>query len=119
MLRNDAHGSEEAKNHAVRFVAVTDSRKRKIRGSMERGDRYYAQMRMEVEGGQTKPKRIALKAATLDQAQGGTGKGSHREPGLVNWHYRAAGQALPSSRTNISRASLTTRKAPARGAPSV
>ena len=58
-----------ARNHAVRFVVVTDSRKRKIRGLWKRGDRYYAQLRMEVEGGQTKPKRIALNAATLDQAK--------------------------------------------------
>ena len=61
MRRNDAVTEEEgAKNHAVRFVAVTDSRKRKIRGLWRRGDRYYAQMRMEVDGGQSKPKRIAL-----------------------------------------------------------
>ena len=60
---------EVARDHAVRFVAVTDSRKRKIRGLWKHGDRYYAQMRMEVEGGQTKPKRIALSATTLDQAR--------------------------------------------------
>ena len=48
---------------------MTDSGKRKIRGLWRRGDRYYAQMRMEVEGGHTKPKRIALSATTLDQAR--------------------------------------------------
>ena len=70
MRRNDTDTSVEvARDHAVRFVAVTDSRKRKIRGLWRRGDRYYAQMRMEVEGGQTKPKRIALSATTLDQAR--------------------------------------------------
>jgi integrase len=58
-----------ASDHAVRFVAVFDSRKRKIRGLWKRGDRYYGQMRMEVDGGQTKPKRIALNAITLDQAR--------------------------------------------------
>ena len=70
MRRNDTDTRvERARDHAVRFVAVTDSRKRKIRGLWKRGDRYYAQMRMEVEGGQTKPKRIALNATTLDQAR--------------------------------------------------
>ena len=48
---------------------VTDSRKRKIRGLWRRGNRYYAQMRMEVEAGRTEPKRIALSATTLDQAR--------------------------------------------------
>jgi integrase len=70
MRRNNADRSVEgAKNHAVRFVVVTDSRKRKIRGLWKRGNRYYAQLRMEVAGGQTKPKRIALKATSLDQAR--------------------------------------------------
>ena len=56
-------------NAVSRFVAVFDSRKRKIRGLWQRGERYYAQMRMEVEGGQTKPKRLPLTAKTLDQAR--------------------------------------------------
>ena len=82
LRRNDAvTEEEEAKNHAVRFVAVTDSRKRKIRGLWKRGDRYCAQMRMEVEGGQSKPKRIALNAATLDQARAELEKVLTEKPG--------------------------------------
>jgi integrase len=48
---------------------VFDSRKRKIRGLWRRGDRYYAQLRMDIGNGQSKPKRIPLTAATIDQAR--------------------------------------------------
>ena len=54
--------------HAGRFVAVFDSRKRKIRGLRKRGTLYYAQMRMDTGDGRTKPKRIPLDAKTLDEA---------------------------------------------------
>ncbi len=95
MRRNDADTSVEgAKNHAVRFVAVTDSRKRKIRGLWKRGDRYYAQLRMEVEGGQAKPKRIALKATTLDQARAELEK--------IRTENRAGKLELPGRRPSFS-----------------
>jgi integrase len=95
MRRNDADRSVEgAKNHAVRFVVVTDSRKRKIRGLWKRGDRYYAQLRMEVEGGQTKPKRIALKATTLEQARAELEK--------IRTENRAGKLELPGRRPSFS-----------------
>jgi hypothetical protein len=56
-------------NHATRFLPVLDSRKRKIRGLIRRGDRYYAQLRVDIGNGQSKPKRIPLIATTLDQAR--------------------------------------------------
>jgi hypothetical protein len=48
---------------------VLHSRKEKIRGLWKRGHKYYAQLRMEVADGQTRPKMIPLQAATLDQAR--------------------------------------------------
>ena len=51
------------------FVAVYDSRKQRIRGLWRRGSRYYAQMRIAVGAGVSKPKRIPLEAQTLDQAR--------------------------------------------------
>ena len=66
MQRNNTTGSNTS--HAPRFVAVFDSRKRKIRGLWKRGTRYYAQMRMDIGADQTKPKRIPLDAKTLDEA---------------------------------------------------
>jgi integrase len=62
MQRNET--SESNETHAARFLPVLDSRKRKIRGLCQRGDRYYAQLR--VDG---KAKRIPLEAATLEQAK--------------------------------------------------
>jgi hypothetical protein len=65
--QRDATNTEE--NHATRFLPVLDSRKRKIRGLIRRGDRYYAQLRVDIGNGQSKPKRIPLTATTLDQAR--------------------------------------------------
>jgi hypothetical protein len=63
MRRNNA-----VSEHAGRFVAVFDSRKRKLRGLWKRGTRYYAQMRIDTGDVRTKPKRIPLDAKTLDEA---------------------------------------------------
>jgi len=61
MQRNGtAKTGENAQNHTARFLPVLDSRKRKIRGLWRRGDRYYAQLRMDIGNGQSKPKRIPL-----------------------------------------------------------
>ena len=62
MQRNDT--PESKKRQTASFIAVFDSRKRKIRGLWRRGIRYYAQLR--IDG---RPKRIPLDAATLDQAR--------------------------------------------------
>jgi integrase len=51
------------------FVAVYDSRNRRVRGLWKRGRRFYAQMRCDIGGGKTQPKRIPLEAQTLDEAR--------------------------------------------------
>ena len=56
-------------NHTARFTAVTDSRKRKIRGLWQRNGKFYAQIRMTDESGGSKPKRIPLVATDLDGAK--------------------------------------------------
>ena len=57
-------------SHAARFIAVVDSRKRKIRGLVRRGKRFYAQMRIaEGPNGKSRPVRIPLEAASLVDAQ--------------------------------------------------
>ena len=52
------------------FQPVFDSRKRKIPGLWRRGDRYYAQLRVDLGNGQTAPRRLALNADNLDKAKG-------------------------------------------------
>jgi len=56
-------------NHAPSFVAVVDTRKRKIPGLWRRGSRYYAQLRVDLGNGSTAPRRIPLDAETLDDAR--------------------------------------------------
>ncbi len=68
MQRDNTDESSES-HAAAKFLPVRDSRKRKIRGLWRRGDRYYAQLRIEVGNGHSKPKRIPLEATTLDQAK--------------------------------------------------
>jgi hypothetical protein len=65
--QRDATHTEE--NHATRFLPVLDSRKRKIRGLIRRGDRYYAQLRVEIGNGASKPKRIPLRDFVLERSQ--------------------------------------------------
>ena len=64
MQRND---TEE--RHAARFLPVFDSRKRKIRGLIRRGDKFYAQMRIAGPDGKSRPVRIPLEATSLDAAR--------------------------------------------------
>jgi integrase len=57
-------------NHnAARFVAVRDSRKRKIRGLVRRGEKFYAQMRILGANSKSRPVRIPLEATSLADAQ--------------------------------------------------
>ena len=51
-----------ASEHGARFERVLNTRKEKIRGLWKRGHKYYAQLRMEVGDGQTRPKMIPLQA---------------------------------------------------------
>jgi integrase len=67
MQRRDMLKSK--KYHAARFVPVFDSRKSKIKGLVQRGSRYYAQMRVATPDGRTRPVRVPLKAARLDDAK--------------------------------------------------
>ena len=50
------------------FIAVYDG-SATIRGLWRRGQRYYAQMRVDTGNGVSQPKRIPLEAETLDQAR--------------------------------------------------
>lgn len=67
MQRRDTVKSK--KYHAARFVPVFDSRKSKIKGLVQRGSRYYAQMRVATPDGRTRPVRVPLKARRLDDAK--------------------------------------------------
>jgi integrase len=55
--------------HAARFVSVRDSRKRKIRGLVRRGNKFYAQMRVTGPNEKSRPVRIPLVATSLVDAQ--------------------------------------------------
>ena len=57
-------------NHGQSFLPVFDSRKRKIPGLWLRGDKYYAQLRVDLGNGRTAPRRLALEASNLDEAKG-------------------------------------------------
>ena len=60
---------QRRKNHGESFLPVADSRKRKIIGLWQRGDRYYAQLRVDLGNGRTAPRRVALDANDLDAAK--------------------------------------------------
>jgi integrase len=83
-----------ASEHGARFERVLNSRKEKIRGLWKRGLKYYAQLRMEVGNGQTRPKMIPLQAATLDQARAELEK--------TRTHYREGKLPSPGHRPLFS-----------------
>jgi integrase len=85
---------KSTKTHAARFIPVLDSRKRKIRGLWQRGNKYYAQLRMDIGNGQSKPKRIALVASTLDDAK--------KELEKKRTENRAGRLAMPGNRPMFS-----------------
>ncbi len=64
-----SNGSKK-QNHGQSFQPVFDSRKRKIPGLWRRGNRYYAQLRVDLGNGQTAPRRLPLNAINLDEAKG-------------------------------------------------
>ena len=51
-----------------RFIAVLDSRKRKVRGLVSRNGRFYAQMRVPLPSGKSRAVRVVLKASRLAEA---------------------------------------------------
>jgi integrase len=74
-VKRNASQSTKGKSQKVvgnhregRFLPVKDSRKRKVRGMVERNGRYYAQMRVSLPNGKTKAVRIPLEATRLDAA---------------------------------------------------
>ena len=70
-MKQEATQSDSGKvhKHAATFQAVFDSRKRKVPGLWRRGERYYAQLRIDLGNGRTAPRRLALDAENLDQAK--------------------------------------------------
>ncbi len=73
-MRRDAtkkdNSKAEKKTHrkGTMFNPVLDSRKRKVRGLVERNGRYYAQMRLADPSGKSKAVRIPLDSTRLDHA---------------------------------------------------
>lgn len=67
--KNPKSDRSKVKSHAATFFPVVDSRKRKIRGLWQRDSRYYLQMRVDKGGGETKPVRIPLEAANVEDAR--------------------------------------------------
>ena len=57
---------QRRKNHGLSFTPVFDTRKRKIPGLWQRGERYYAQLRVDLCNGRTAPGGSPLEAANLD-----------------------------------------------------
>lgn len=62
-------GGKNGFHQGASFEAVHDSRKRKITGLWLRGTRYYAQLRVDIGDGRTAPRRVPLRATTLDEAK--------------------------------------------------
>lgn len=57
--RNDQSGA----NRGATFVAVCDSRKRKVPGLWKRETKFYAQLRIDLSNDRTAPRRIAFQVA--------------------------------------------------------
>lgn len=64
----DAMNTQSNATNSTKFLPVFDSRKRKIRGLIRRGDKFYAQMRI-TQDGKSRPVRIPLEATSLDAAR--------------------------------------------------
>jgi integrase len=52
-----------ASNHRAQFIAARDSRNRRVPGLYVRGDRYYAQLWVDLGNGKKAPRRFALQDA--------------------------------------------------------
>src|SRR6266498_4342240 len=50
-------------NHRTQFIAARDSRNRRVPGLYLRGDRYYAQLWVDLGNGKKAPRRFALRDA--------------------------------------------------------
>lgn len=60
---------KKSHDERLRFEAVSDSRKQKVRGLWKRGTRFYAQLRVAGPNGKKDPRMIALDASNLDEAR--------------------------------------------------
>ena len=69
MERAATQSNKKSGDNGPSFVAVFDSRKRKIPGLWRRGTRYYAQLRVALGNGTTAPRRLPLEASNLDEAK--------------------------------------------------
>ena len=67
--RGATRSDNPGKNNGQKFAPVFDSRKRKVVGLWQRGERYYAQLRVDLGNGTTAPRRLALEASNLDEAK--------------------------------------------------
>ena len=69
MLRIATSSDKPSNQRTGIFVAVLDSRKRKIPGLWRRNERYYAQLRVDLGNGTTAPRRLPLEAVNLEEAK--------------------------------------------------
>ena len=69
MIRSATQSNKGSSEHGPSFAAVFDSRKRKIPGLWQRGERFYVQMRVDLGNGRKAPRRLALDASNLDEAK--------------------------------------------------
>lgn len=89
-------------NHFAKFIAVRDSRNRRVRGLYKRNGRFYAQLWVDQGYGKKSPRRFALSnsdnlpARTLEEAKEAMEVKRHerREDSLPFW---AASQSLATT----------------------
>ena len=66
--KDSVKGAKHSHRIGTRFIPVLDSRKRKVRGLVQRNGRFYAQMPLMESHGKSRAVRIPLEAARLDHA---------------------------------------------------
>jgi hypothetical protein len=66
--RGNEKGENKSHSKASRFIPVLNSRKRKVRGLVQRNGVFYAQMRVSEGGQKSRAVRIRLEATRLDHA---------------------------------------------------
>jgi integrase len=66
--KDSEKGAKKSHRSGTRFLPVLDSRKRKVRGLVQRNGRFYAQMRLMESNGKSRAVRIPLEAERLDHA---------------------------------------------------
>ncbi len=69
VVNDDATQTQQTVITRPKFETVFDSRNRKVRGLWKRGERYYAQLRVDVGNGRSVPRRLPLAAVDLTTAR--------------------------------------------------